>query len=307
MPSTRSRRQQTPTASLATAVSPALPGFVPPQLSQLVTATPEGDRWLHEIKYDGYRMHARIEGGTAQLLTRTGLDWTMKYPNIAGALASLPVTSAYLDGELCGVRPDGSTSFSLIQNASDGGNAGALVLFLFDLLYLDGEAVRELPTLTRKERLAALLQDAQRPLQYSDHHIGGGPAFLEAACKLSLEGIVSKRADAPYAPGNRGLWVKTKCLNREEFVVVVWTDPEGSRPHLGALLLAYYTPEGRLIYAGRAGTGMNQRELKRLRDRLTPLGVDRMPSTSPLPALPGSARCWCCRGSTGYDPSWWRR
>jgi hypothetical protein len=141
---------------------------------------------------------------------------TPKYPAIAAAVASLPARQAYLDGELCGVRPDGTTSFSLIQNASDTGNAEALVFFLFDLLHLDGEAIASMPVTQRKERLRALLSGAGSPLHFSDHQIGHGQAFYDHACALRVEGIVSKRVDAPYAPGNRGLWVKVKCLNREE-------------------------------------------------------------------------------------------
>jgi DNA ligase D-like protein (predicted ligase) len=224
-----------------------LPRWVKPQLCKLVDEPPVGSEWLHEIKYDGYRMHARLERGKAQLLTRTGLDWTHKYPPIAAALSVLPLQQGYIDGELCGVRPDGKTSFSLIQAASDTGNADALAFFLFDLLYVDGEVISSAPLLERKERLRGLLSNAGSPLQYSDHQIGRGPEFYARACELSLEGIISKRADAAYAPGNRGLWVKIKCPNREQFVVVGWTDPEGSRPWLGALLLlTYYTPDGRL-------------------------------------------------------------
>lgn len=136
--------------------------------------------------------------------------------------------------------------------------------------------------LARKRRLAELVTGTAAPLHYSDHQAGRGPEFQAEACKLRLEGIVSKRADAPYAPGNRALWVKTKCLNREEFVVG-WTDPEGSRPHLGSLLLAYYVPDGKLVYAGRAGTGLNAAELLRLRRRLEPIGIGRMPLDVPPP------------------------
>jgi DNA ligase D-like protein (predicted ligase) len=225
-----------------------LPEWVRPQLTQLVDEAPEGSEWLHEIKFDGYRMHARLDRGAVRLLTRSGLDWTPKYPSIAAAVASLGARQTYLDGELCGVRPDGVTSFSMIQDASDSGNATALVSFLFDLLYLDSEDISARPLHERKARLAALLSKAGSPLQYCDHQAGHGRAFHEKACAMSLEGIVSKRADAPYAPGNRGLWLKVKWLHREEFVVVGWTDPEGSRPYLGALLLAYYAPEGQLIY-----------------------------------------------------------
>jgi bifunctional non-homologous end joining protein LigD len=193
------------------------------QLTQLVDAAPEGDHWIHEIKYDGYRMHARLDRGAVKLLTRTGLDWTHKYPAIARAMASLGARQAYLDEELCGVGPDGITSFNIVQLASNSGNAAALVFFLFDLFYLDGDDLWPRPLIERKERLAALLANAERSLHYSDHQIGHGRAFHERPCKASLEGIVSKRTDAPYAPGNRGWWRKVKCLHRREFVVVGWT------------------------------------------------------------------------------------
>jgi bifunctional non-homologous end joining protein LigD len=264
---------------------PGFPNWVKPQLCKLVDAPPQGPEWLHEIKYDGYRMHARLDRGRVQLLTRTGLDWTHKYPSIAAALSVLPVKQAYLDGELCGVRSDGKTSFSLIQAASDAGNADALVFFLFDLLYFDGEMLSAAPLPERKERLRGLLTNAGTPLQYSDHQLGHGPEFYARACELSLEGIISKRADAPYSPGNRGLWLKVKCQNREEFVVVGWTEPEGARPWLGALLLAYYDPDGRLVYAGRVGTGIDHAELGRLWRRLQPLAISEMPldQISPTP------------------------
>ena len=260
----------------------ALPNWVKPQLTRVVDQPPDGPEWLHEIKYDGYRMHARLDRGAVRLLTRTGLDWTHKYSAIASALTSVPARQAYLDGELCGVRSDGTTSFSLIQTASDAGNAKSLVFFLFDLLHLDGEATGARPLNERKERLRALLSEALSPLQYSDYQAGRGRDFYAHACALKLEGIISKRADAPYAPGNRGLWLKVKCLNREEFVVIGWTDPEGARPFLGALLLGYYDADGRLTYAGRVGTGIDNAELERLWRRLQPLTTP----TTPLEVAP---------------------
>jgi DNA ligase D-like protein (predicted ligase) len=260
-----------------------LPEWIRPQLTQLVDMAPEGDQWLHEIKFDGYRMHARLDHGAVRLLTRTGLDWTHKYPAIAEAVAAIGAKQAYLDGELCGVGPNGITSFSIVQLASDGGNAAALVFFLFDLLHLDGEDFRPRPLIERKERLSALLANAPSALHYSDHQIGHGRAFHDKACAMSLEGIVSKRAGAAYAPGNRGLWLKVKCLHCEEFVVLGWTDPEGARPFLGALLLGYYNPNGRLVYAGRVGSGINTAELERLWQRLQPLATDKMPLDLPPP------------------------
>jgi bifunctional non-homologous end joining protein LigD len=153
------------------------PQWVRPQLTQLVDAAPDGGQWLHEIKYDGYRMHARLDRGAVKLLTRTGLDWTHKYPAIAKAVAPLGTRQAYLDGELCGVGPDGITSFNIVQLASDRGNAAALVFFLFDLLYVDSEDLRTRLLIERKERLSGLLANAPPSLHYSDHVVGQGPAF----------------------------------------------------------------------------------------------------------------------------------
>jgi DNA ligase D-like protein (predicted ligase) len=223
-------------------------------------------------------MAARIEGGRVKLLTRSGLEWTAKYPATAAAFAKLKVTTVYLDGELRGVRPDGVTSFELMQQGGE-----VLTYFAFDLLELDGEDIARLPLLERKKQLAALLRKPQAGIAYSDHEGGDGEAFRQAACRHGLEGIVSKRLDRPYLPGDRGAWVKTKCLNRAEFVVVGWSNPEGSRPYLGALLLGYYEPDGRLVYAGRVGTGMSQKTLATLHKPLQPLAIRTMPLAVPPP------------------------
>jgi bifunctional non-homologous end joining protein LigD len=222
-------------------------------------------------------MHARIDGKDVRLLTRTGLDWTHRYPAIVEVLQALPVDQAYLEGELCALSEEGLTSFSAMQAATDDKSTEALVLVLFDLLFLDGEDLSGLTLRERKKRLEAVLRGAPSGLQYSEHHQENGTTFYRHACKLGVEGIVSKRLDAPYRPGDRGTWRKVKCLNREEFVLVGWTDPEGSRPHLGALLLAYYALDGRLVYAGRAGTGLNTAELRDLHEALQPLAADKMP------------------------------
>jgi bifunctional non-homologous end joining protein LigD len=247
-----------------------------------VKAAPDGPAWHHEIKLDGYRMHARIDAGVVKIITRRGNDWTDKYPSIAKALARLPPKSAYLDGELCGVLPDGRTAFNLIQNALEHGDA-SLVYFVFDLLYLDGEDLTSMPLIDRKTRLEAFLVGAADNIRYSDHQIGSGPAFYDIACQHGLEGIVSKRVDGRYEPDRRS-WLKTKCLNREEFVVVGWSDPEGTRHRIGALLLGYYEPDGgKFIYAGRVGTGMPIAELERLHGRLQPLSLAKMPLSKPPP------------------------
>src|SRR6195256_3762733 len=228
-------------------------------------------------------MHARIDGDKTQLLTRTGLDWSLRYKRTIEALRSLKAKSAYLDGELCALDADGAPAFSRLQAAMDEGRTDQLVFFAFDLLYLNGRGTAQLPLIKRKERLERLFKKETQGLRYSEHVLGDGPRFRQQACRLGLEGAISKRVDRPYAPGDRGLWVKSKCLNREEFVVVGWTDPEGSRRHIGALLLGYYTQDGRLHYAGRAGTGINDRELKRLAGVLAPLQAPKMPLAAPPP------------------------
>jgi DNA ligase D-like protein (predicted ligase) len=258
-----------------------LPPFVPPQLSQPVEKPPSGPQWVHEIKLDGFRMGARIDNGRVQLLTRTGLDWTDRYPGAIAALESINVKSAYLDGELCGVDDGGLPSFARTQAATDGERGVHLVYYAFDLLHIGGWDISNLELIKRKELLEPLI--ANKPgLHFNGHDTGDGELMLQHAGKLGFEGVVSKTIDAPYAPGNRGLWRKAKALNRQEFVIVGWSDPEGSRPHLGALLLGYFTDDGKLIYAGRVGTGMPDKVLADLRRRLDPLSR----KTSPLSVLP---------------------
>jgi DNA ligase D-like protein (predicted ligase) len=258
-----------------------LPLFVPPQLTQPVEKPPSGPQWVHEIKLDGFRMAARIDNGRVQLLTRTGLDWTAKYPSAVTALANVNVKSAYLDGELCGVDEAGLPSFAHTQAATDGERGVHVVYYAFDLLHIGGWDISNLELIKRKELLEPLVAN-KHGLQYNGHDTGDGELILKHAGKLGFEGVVSKTIDAPYAPGNRGLWRKAKALNRQEFVIVGWSDPEGSRPHLGALLLGYYTDDGKLIYAGRVGTGMPVRVLADLRRRLDPLAR----KTSPLSVPP---------------------
>jgi len=265
----------------------APPRFVKPQLALAVDAPPAGERWCHELKLDGYRLHARIEGNDIRLLTRTGLDWSKRYQATLAALGRLRLRSAYFDGELCALKPDGTPSFAALQAAMDNRTTDALVYFVFDLLFLDGEDLREAPLRARKRKLQALLQNAPAPLRYTEHIVGQGAAFLEAARGLHVEGAVSKLLDAPYKPGERGTWRKCKCLHAEEFVIVGFTDPEGARAHLGALLLGYYDASGKLRYAGRAGSGIKQSELKRLYDKLTPLAAKKMPLAEPPPKNAG--------------------
>ena len=259
-----------------------LPQFVLPQLSQPVEKPPSGPQWLHEIKLDGYRMAARIDNGRVQLLTRTGLDWTSKYPSVIAALSNMNVKTAYVDGELCGVDEAGLPSFAQTQAATDGEREVRLVYYAFGLLHLGDWDVSKLPLIERKALLEPVV--ANKPgLQFNGHETGDGQLILTHAGKLGFEGVVSKTIDAPYAPGNRGLWRKAKALNRQEFVIVGWSDPEGTRPHLGALLFGYYSDDGKLIYAGRVGSGMPVKVLADLRRRLDPLARKSSPLSVPPP------------------------
>jgi bifunctional non-homologous end joining protein LigD len=252
------------------------PRWIEPELCRLVEKAPTGPEWVHEIKFDGYRISARLDHGKVTLLTRSGLDWSAKYPQTVAALSNLKAESAYLDGELCGVDSKGVTAFAMIQAATDTG-PGALVYFAFDLLFNNGQATVSLPLGERKARLEKLLRKPPPGVAYSKHEKEDGERLRQAACEQGMEGIVSKRIDQPYKPGDRGTWVKSKCLNRAEFVVVGWSDPDGSRVLIGSLLLGYYTPDGRLIYAGRVGTGMSEKTLRKLHEKLTPLAVSKMP------------------------------
>jgi bifunctional non-homologous end joining protein LigD len=234
---------------------------------------------VHEQKFDGYRIVAELEDGRATLWSRRFNDWTAQFPTITRAIERLPAKRAVIDGEVAAVLPDGRTSFQALQNAI-GTAAPNLLYFAFDLLLLDRDDLTSLPLEQRKERLKALIADVPQ-LRYSDHVIGNGKAFFELACKRGLEGIVSKRRDRAYSPGRNKDWLKTKCLLRQELVVGGFTDPEGSRVGIGALLVGYYQ-DGALVYAGKVGTGYTAKMLREIRAELEPLEIAK-PPFQPVP------------------------
>jgi bifunctional non-homologous end joining protein LigD len=266
------------------------------QLATLVEAPPEGPEWLHEQKFDGYRILAVVERGAVSLLSRRFLDWTARFPSIARALAAaFPRRRAILDGEIAALLPDGRTSFQLLQRSFGAAAPQELVYFAFDLLEQGGERLVARPLEERKARLAALLP-APGTLRYSDHVVGNGAAFFELACQRGLEGIISKRRDKPYLPGRGLTWQKTKCLQRQEFVVGGFTEPERSRQGIGALLVGYYEG-GRLVYAGKVGTGYTAAMLVELRRELGPLEC----ATSPFEPEP--PRAWTGPGRHWVEPA----
>jgi bifunctional non-homologous end joining protein LigD len=248
---------------------------VTPQLATLVAEAPAGDDWLHESKYDGYRIVCRIQGGRATLTSRNGNDWTARFPTVARAAEKLPVEAALLDGEVAVVGTDGLTSFGALQNAASAG--GTLVYFVFDLLHRDGWDLTAAPLEERKRALRAVIGGKAGTLRYSTHVIGDGAAVFQAACRARLEGIISKRRDAPYAGGRSKTWLKVKCVHGQELVVGGFTDPEGSRVGIGALLLGVHDAEGRLRYAGKVGTGFPHATALDLRRRLEALAADANP------------------------------
>jgi bifunctional non-homologous end joining protein LigD len=255
-----------------------LPRFVPLQLATLVAAPPTGDAWLHEMKFDGYRILCRIDGGRVTLWSRNARDWSAWFPEISAAAARLPVERALLDGEVAVLQPDGTTSFQALQNALSTGGRGRLVYFVFDLLHLDGQDLTGAPLESRKQALEQLLGAGRDgPLRYSTHVVGQGEELFRRACRLSLEGIVSKRRDRPYEPGRGRGWLKIKCVQGQEFVVGGFTEPKGTLTGLGALLLGVNDAEGGLAYAGKVGTGFTGAAARRLRARLDRLRTEHSP------------------------------
>jgi bifunctional non-homologous end joining protein LigD len=262
---------------------PAVPDL---QLATLSEEAPAGDGWIHEIKFDGYRLAARIEEGQVRLFTRNGHDWTARFPEVAAALGTLDVHRALLDGEVVAMGEGGVTSFRALQEALSAGETAGLRYQAFDLLHLEDHDLRGVPQAARKEALAELLAAAHAAapgaVRYTDHVDGRGAAFLQRACRLGLEGIVSKRRDAPYRSGRGTRWLKTKCTRSEEFVVGGFTPPAGSRHAFGSLLLGYHHDDA-LVYAGRVGSGFSDRQLGRLHERLRPLVRPTSPFAGAVP------------------------
>lgn len=253
-----------------------------PQLATLVKTPPSGSQWLHEIKLDGYRVGCLIGDGRVTLVSRNGRDLTGTFPEIAEAARTLRAHDAVIDGELVMLRPDGRTSFEALQQVVSGGvPRSGLAYVAFDLLRLDGERIDALPLEARKARLRTLIGRAKTGrIRYMDHIDGPGAACLAEACRLGLEGLVSKRRDLPYQSGRRDSWQKTKCVKRGLFAIGGFTDPEGSRAGLGALTVGRYD-DGRLVFAGRVGTGFSHAVALDLRRRLDGLAQRACPFDPP--------------------------
>lgn len=258
-----------------------LPDFVPPSLATLHDKAPSGADWIHEIKFDGYRIEARLDRGKVKLLTRKQLDWTHRFERIAEAVAALPAETALLDGELVVENDKGVSSFSMLQNDLKEGRGDRFVYWVFDLLYLDGRDLTGEPLIERKAVLQRLLKGSKDgPIRYAEHFDGDGPVIFKHACDMELEGIVSKQRQAPYASGRSDNFVKTKCHNAQEFVVAGFSPSAALPKAVGALTVAFHE-NGKLRYAGRVGTGYSQEIARDLWKRLEPLRIDRPAVTLP--------------------------
>lgn len=273
-----SRRAPAQKSAADAASAAGFPAFVAPQLASLVTEAPSGADWVYEIKYDGYRLMARVESGRAALFTRNGHDWTARLPQLAKAIEALGLGRSWLDGEIVVNGEDGLPDFQALQNAFDEKSTSQVVCYLFDAPWLDGRDLCALPLLERKEFLAdALAGRKGGAIGYSEHFAGDVDAVLAQACRIGLEGLIGKRGDARYASGRSRTWIKVKCRPRQEFVVGGYTDPGGARKGFGALLVGLYDDAGALNYAGKVGTGFDERLLSRLAKRLENLEREDSP------------------------------
>lgn len=254
-----------------------LPVFVEPALAEERDGPPQGKGWLHEIKHDGYRMQARIDGGKVQLLTRTGLDWTKRFPTIAKALVQLPVSSALLDGEIVAQEDSGISTFTALQTDLKSGRRDRLVYFIFDLLYCEGVNLTGVALKDRKAALEEILgaTPAALPLRYSAHmDEGDSRTIFSHACQMGLEGLLSKRADAPYRSGRGESWIKSKCALGQEFVIIGYVPSTTSRQAVGSLVLGFYDGK-ELVHAGRAGTGFTDETALALRSGLATIETEQ--------------------------------
>ena len=262
----------------------APPSFKEPQLATLVDDVPPGDGWIHEIKYDGYRLLLSVGDGVATAFTRNGLDWSDKFKSLVKAAARLPA-GCLIDGEAVALDEDGHPSFQLLQSTLKGGGA-PLAFYAFDLLIDRGKDIRKLPNIERKARLAALLEGVHPPILYGDHIVGRGEEMFDAVCKQGGEGIISKKANAAYSGTRTRNWLKIKCIQRQEFVIIGWSESE-KRRGFRSLLLA--VKDGRkLTYAGKVGTGFNAKLIEELMERMEPLAADKASVEVPRPDRKGA-------------------
>lgn len=279
--------------SKVTSAREHMPEFIEPCLASLVQEPPEGSLWAHEIKFDGYRLQAHIDDGTVSLYTRSGLDWTHKFAALAQSISEMKVSTAILDGEVVIEDENGVSSFVELVSDLKHRQSARIVFYVFDLLYHDGADLRNLALADRKAALKRLLprRAKHRAVRYSDHVKGHGDSLLSQACQLGLEGIVSKRLDQPYRSGRGNIWLKAKCINTDEFVILGYSASNAVRHAVGALVVGYYNREN-LIYAGRVGTGFTKSTAAELWTRLQSTRLKACPLATPVDAVQAKGVMW---------------
>lgn len=270
------------------AAKPPKWGFVEPALATRVEKAPESDAWIHEIKYDGYRIQAAASGDSVRLYTRTGLDWTGKFQSVADALAKLNLKDVLLDGEVAVVQPNGATSFSLLQKSLENGVAKGVTYLVFDILAEGAKDLRKTQLLERKQRLSKLLGKAKTPIQLSPYFEGGGSDLLDAFREQGLEGVVSKKASSNYVSGRTNQWLKIKLINEEEFVIIGY-QPSLKGRAFASLMLANHV-DGKLVYRGNVGTGFNDKTLASLQEKLSK--IERAKPALAVPRLASKGAKW---------------
>jgi bifunctional non-homologous end joining protein LigD len=270
-----------------------LPAFLEPSLALACDKPPSGPKWVHEIKHDGYRMQARIDAGKVRLLTRKQLDWSERFSSITDAVKRLGLSSAWLDGEIIVEDANGISSFPELQADLKDGRQDRFRYYVFDILYCEGFDLSKAVLLDRKSLLEQILDGlpAGSPIRFSEHLATDGPTMLEHTCRLGLEGIVSKRADLAFRPGRGDHWLKSKCVERQEFVIVGYVPSTAASGSVGSLLLGFYE-EGKLVYAGRAGTGFSSTQARALRSQLEAINTTRPTFARPLPDGAEKGVCW---------------
>jgi bifunctional non-homologous end joining protein LigD len=286
------KKQKRSARALAKRTPDPLPNFIPPCLAKLTDTPPAGDEWGHEIKYDGYRLEARVDHGSVKLLTRTGLDWTGRFPSIAKALKTLKITSALLDGEAVVEDDSGVSSFVKLVQSLDEGRSDDMIYVAFDILHLNGVDLTSETLSERKALLEVLFSGKHsKRLRYGQHLDGDGAAVLREACALGLEGVVSKRLDRPYRSGRNGEWLKSKCIQTDEFVIGGYLVSTVDAKAIGALALGTFE-RGKLVYAGRVGTGFTNATARALWKALQPLKQSASPFAQPLTAVQRRGVVW---------------
>lgn len=257
-----------------------------PELATLIDQPPTGNQWVHEIKLDGYRIIAFKQGNFIRLMSRNSREWTKYFPNVVAELSKLPIQNIILDGEMALLDKNDKTNFQLLQNSIMENANKPFIYFIFDILYLDQFNLMDLPLIERKSILHKIIPSTKKTiLRYNDHITGDGHKIFQKACELGLEGIVSKEVHSPYLERRTKSWLKTKCINRQEFVIGGYSNPKGSRGYFGSLFLGVYNKKKQFVFCGNVGTGFTASSLKKIYQQLQKYKTSKNPFNSNPPGV----------------------